>query len=344
MDVYPQDLGRIGYQAVLAARAAAREKPYTQAAIMPTVTAPKPPSRLQRRWMGRVEIPAGLAQRATPALNQSRRAIWAGSPMGPVGITFWAVVFTWFCWGIDALNTNQSAWPQALMTMAVILGATSYYSAIVRPRRVFRQMHGALSEQDVQQLREQVRDPLAREYLSVVELLVSLTAVPDADSEKSLRRALYALGEAIEELPQQNPRAALGNPAKMRDQAALLSGAGIREPDPVVAASLTRQAQSLSRRAETVYNIAVLLRRNETLRDEVAEQIEALRTSVAAFSVGSRHSPHDLADLAASIQHVAEQASAIAVARTELEGSAYDGLLPAAEPEGVGVMAGRKAP
>ena len=342
MDVYPQDLGRVGYQAMLSVRAMVRQNPYTGVpGLMPTPP-PRALSRLQRSWTRGTAIPEGLARRASPALGQCRRAIWAGSPMGPVGVTVWAAVFTWMWWGVYSLNSNGSAWPQALITLVVILGGTAFYSAVVRPRRVFRQMHGALSERDVQQLREQVRDPLANEYLSVVELLITLPAVPDADSAKNLRRAVYALDEAIEELPQQHPRAALGDPAKMRDQASRLSDAAQREPDSVVAASLARQSQSLARRAETVYNIAVLLRRNGTLRDEVSEQIEALRTSIAAFSVGSRHSPHDLADLAASIQHVAEEASAIAVARTELESSAYGIVLPVAEAENVALMAWRK--
>ena len=283
-------------------------------------------------------MPEGLARRASPAFGQCRRAIWRGWPFGPVGTILSGSLLLWF-WGLILTEIfGRDVVPQTLLGMAAFVLATSFYSAVVRPRRVFRRMHGALTERDVQQLREQVRDPVAGEYLSVAELLISLPAAPDAESDRNLRRALSALGEAIEELPQQNPRAALGNPSQMRDQAARLSGAGIRESDPVVAASLARQAQSLARRAETVYNIAVLLRRNETLRDEVSEQIEALRTSIAAFSVGSRHSPHDLADLAASIQHVAEEASAIAVARTELEGPAY-GDLPA---EGVAVVVGRQ--
>ena len=240
------------------------------------------------------------------------------------------------------LNTDRNVWQQTLGVMASLAVATTFYSAVVRPRRVFRQMHAALTEREVQQIREHVRDPLTGDFLSVVELLVSLTTMPDADSEKNLRRALSALGEAVEELPQQNPRAALGDPDGMRSQAARLSDAARREADPVVAASLERQAQSLARRAETVTSIAVLLRRNATLRDEVAEQIEALRTSVAAFSVGSRQSPHDLAELAASIQHVAAEANAIAVARTELESSAYASLLPTAEPENVAITAWRK--
>lgn len=342
MNVYPQDLGRVGYPAMLAVRALVRQNPYTGLPGLPPTPPPQALSRLQRAWTRGTAVPEGMARRASPALAECRRAIWQGSPVSPGAVIFWGCLLTGLSSLIVSDILGRNLGPQTLFFMGLIVSASAFYATVVRPRRVFRQMHAALAEREVQQIREQVRDLLTGEFLSVVELLVSLTAMPDAEAEKNLRRALSALGEAIEELPQQNPRAALGNPAKMRDQAARLSGAGIRESDPVVAASLARQAQSLARRAETVYNIAVLLRRNETLRDEVAEQIEALRTSIAAFSVGSRQGPQDLADLAARIQYVAQEANAIAVARTELEGSAYAGLMPTAEPENVAITAWRK--
>ena len=60
-------------------------------------------------------------------------------------------------------------------------------------------------------------------------------------------------------------------------------------------------------------------RRNRALRDEVNEQIKALRTSLTALQIGGRQSAPQLSGLAASIHRVALEANAVTVARAEVD-------------------------
>ena len=91
------------------------------------------------------------------------------------------------------------------------------------------------------------------------------------------------------------------------------------ETDAVIAASLRRRAESLLRRADTAAKTLLLLRRNRALRDEVNEQIKALRTSLTALQIGGRQSTPELSGLAASIHRVALEANAVTVARAEVD-------------------------
>jgi hypothetical protein len=134
-------------------------------------------------------------------------------------------------------------------------------------------------------------------------------------------------------LPTQGPEAVSDNPVALKDEAARLTQDAQAEPDSVIAASLWRRAESLTRRAETAARTLTLLRRNQALRAEVAEQIDALRTSLTAFQVGGRQSAHELADLAASIHRVAQEANAITTARAEIDTLLSLPPLPGANPE-----------
>lgn len=343
MKIYPQDLGPSGYHAMLSVRAQGRHHPHLNLPLGPPSPEAGALTRFQRAWTRGAGVPEGAAKRARPAFVECRRAIWIGSP-GLISTIFWLCIAGWLLELVlvDGILSQNLDFHLVFWTWGLIAASATFYSTFLRPRRVFWQMHEALTGQEIEQLQAQVRDPLTREYLSVVELLRLLTPLTDADSEKALRRALSALGEAIEELPFQNPRAAQGDPAQMRSEALRLTDEAHRETDGVIAASLERRAQSLARRAQTVGSIALLQRRNQTLREELGEQIETLRTSVAALGAGSRQNPHDLVDLAASIQHVAEEANAIAVAHTELETSMYAGLRSAMETENVSIQAWRK--
>ena len=319
MDIYPQDLGRVGYRRVVHLR--------TQSAGMNKNAAPKPKepqaqtplTGLHRAWIQGSGVPAETAYHAPTAFADCRRAIWLGSP----GLVSTLLISIFGIWCFEALVSYSWDLPRLmdwLYPSWLVAGAAEiYYTAVARPRQWFRLLHAPLTEPNVKMLMSQEQDPLARDFLSVVDLLRPLPKPVEASTEKNLRRALSALGEAIEELPRSSPMTSQRDPVQMRLQAADILEAAHRESDTIVAASLERRAVSLSRRAETVASVAVLLRRNQSLREEVSEQIEALRTSISALSVGSLQGAHELADLAASIQRVAAEASAVAVTRAEVD-------------------------
>ena len=183
-----------------------------------------------------------------------------------------------------------------------------------------------LTEAEIAQLQNALlrpgsADPLLGMYLELVWAAMHLGLLPagQPDTEKNAREAIRALGGAIEALP---PRTLDGVPAdyaRLQAMAAGLAADAPLESDPVVAASLHRRAEALRGQAETVARVRVLLRRNEALRAELSDQIGALRTSLAAASLGGGDGGPELAGLAARIRRVASEANAVTAARVEVD-------------------------
>ncbi len=164
-------------------------------------------------------------------------------------------------------------------------------------------------------------DPLLGMYLELVWAVMHLAplATGQAETERNAREAIRALGGAIEALPSQTLDGVPDSHAKLRAAAARLASEATGETDPVVAASLGRRAEALRGQAETVARVRVLLRRNLALREELADQIGALRTSLAAADLGGDDSGPELAGLAARIRRVASEANAVTAARVEVD-------------------------
>lgn len=186
--------------------------------------------------------------------------------------------------------------------------------------------YARLSEPEISLLHNDLRrkgneDALLGLYLEMIWSAMHLSPLPagQPDTEKNAREAIRALGGAIEALP---PRTLDGVPADyagLQAMAASLAADAPLESDPVVAASLHRRAEALRGQAETVARVRVLLRRNEALRAELSDQIGALRTSLAAASLGGGDGGPELAGLAARIRRVASEANAVTAARVEVD-------------------------
>ena len=179
-----------------------------------------------------------------------------------------------------------------------------------------RQASAALTPWQVQGLIAKARDPLEREFLGAVLAALRMPPLPDAAAAEEVRRALRALGAAIEALPATPalPQSA----AKLDGWASSLRDEAAREPDPVVAATLRRRAETRQRQAQTASLVETLARRNAALRQELSDQLDSLQTSLAAFRVGGAWSVQEMADVAAGIQWVAIEANALAAAQVEL--------------------------
>jgi len=164
-------------------------------------------------------------------------------------------------------------------------------------------------------------DPLLGMYLDLVRAAMHLAPLTTSqtDTERSAREAIRALGGAIETLPPQTLDGVPDSHAKLEATAARLAAEAEGEPDPVVAASLHRRVEALRGQAETAARVNVLLRRNLALREELADQIGALRTSLAAAALGGDDSGPELAVLAARIRRVASEANSVTAARVEVD-------------------------
>jgi hypothetical protein len=188
-----------------------------------------------------------------------------------------------------------------------------------RLRRRPEAVEAPLLASDVQIALQVCKEPLRRSYLELVILAVGTDEIGDAEAERSVREAIQALGVSIGQIPAADPHEAADDPQELLQESLRLRAAAGAEADEVVASSLRRRAEAVSRQAEIAGRTATLLRRNEALRQEIAVQINALRTSLTAFRVGGQQSAGELTDVAASIQNVAREACAITQAREEMD-------------------------
>lgn len=164
-------------------------------------------------------------------------------------------------------------------------------------------------------------DPLLGMYLDLVRAAMHLAPLQPSqgETERNAREAIRALGGAIEALPPQTLDGVPDSTAKLEATAARLADEATGEGDPVVASSLNRRVEALRGQAETAARVKVLLRRNLALREELADQIGALRTGLAAAALGGDDSRPELAGLAARIRRVASEANAVTAARVEVD-------------------------
>ena len=179
---------------------------------------------------------------------------------------------------------------------------------------IFQKSHAALTPREVEDLIERAPDDLTRAYLQLVRDAV---LVPTSDeTAKSVRAALGALGDALEALPAVviEPQDA----GALRDKSRSLAERAAAESDPVIAASLQRQAESVEQRAESQEKSALVARRAATLRDEIFAKIASLRDAIAAQQTGALDATA-LAALSESARSVARESQAAAGAADELE-------------------------
>ena len=178
-----------------------------------------------------------------------------------------------------------------------------------------------LSALDISRLKRGANGGTEARYCDLLMAALLTPALADAGTEKSARAAVRALGAAVEDLPSHDPNAITDNSGELVVQAAGLAVDADHESDPVVADSLRRRAEALRRQAETVAWTVSAVRRNHALRAEVAGQIDGLRSSLVALSIGGTQDTREMTDLAASIQTVAAAAHAIIAARAEVDGA-----------------------
>lgn len=178
---------------------------------------------------------------------------------------------------------------------------------------VFRKAHEALTPKEVEDMISRCQDELTKAYLQLVRDAV-LVEANDATALK-VREALSALGEAIEALP-----AVVIQPQDstlLQRQARELTERAATETDPVISASLLRQAESAEQRAESQEKSALVGRRATVLREEILSKIAALRDAIAAQQSGALDATA-LAALSESARSVAKESQSAASAQDEL--------------------------
>ena len=299
MEIYPEDLGPRHCRQVLEDRLLCVGKSGDRRAAGPSVSSsgrvqalPKPASAFT--WQRVIGI------------------LFAAGVMSAIfHFSFWGALFC--CTALVVLwrqtYTNSPVQP---IQRGSIEPQTSTYTRLTEPE--ITSLLNAL-------LRKGNDDPLLAMYLELVWGAMHLDplATGQAETEQSVREAIRALGGAIESLPPQTLDGVPDSDASLQAVAARLASEATGEADPVVAASLGRRVEALRGQAETVTRVRVLLRRNLALREELADQIGALRTSLAAAALSGDDSGPELAGLAVRIRRVASEANAVTAARVEVD-------------------------
>lgn len=315
MNIYPQDLGRRAYVGVLRHRQrmviASGVADKVGSADESTSSSPPSLTRLRRFWMGGTKIDAETARHGQQVFDSGfgliKFVLWFSGTLC-TGLTGTAIIL-WLFGG-------HPMWPLLIdAEFAAILGLT-----LAAPRFGFRSSHRKLHIEEIEWLRAGTQDPLWLEYWELVGAAMRPEVAADAASATMLRTALHSLGVALEGLPLHMAEER-GDAGKLRAEAETLAAEARREPDMVIAGSLTRQAEALRVRAETTARASLLLRRNLALRREISEQMNALRTSLTVLNLGG-HAPDGLATLASGIQRIATETASLAAAHLELEAAA----------------------
>jgi hypothetical protein len=275
-------------------------------------TSAKPRAGLLGRFWTRG---TGLPDAAQAEVMKSMGGIIGGSLGGFVGGSMGFVAPT-----IVGITHNN---PE----MAVIFGTLWFCmvsTGLMIPRIMLqRWAHNPVSIAEVEALYEQRHgvslegkwDGLERAYLTLVRDAIKHNVSEQAAVE--VRKAIRALGEAIERLPPQTASSEV-DAVQLRREAESVQQQAAVETDSVTAASLLRQAEALLRTAQSAERSAVVLRRNAALRKELAAQTEALRLGLASLYAGAGNM-HELTRLAEQVRGVATEANAVAEARSELD-------------------------
>ena len=167
-------------------------------------------------------------------------------------------------------------------------------------------------------IRKDETDPLRLEYLSLLSALVSGQSAKEASEAASIRAAVRDISLGIAALPGQPPGDLLLDAGTLNREAARLGVEAAGEQDPVIAASLHRQAQARRQRSEAVGRSAALARRNDTLRREMLEHVRALKTLCGAAALEDGGGNYDMTALVENIKQVASEAKSLVEARQEL--------------------------
>jgi len=307
MDIYPKDLGHGNYARVLNNRRTIAGLRHKLTPRVASSFSPKPLTLMRKIWMYGTKTEKQTAEHATPAFDLCNSAVFQVIPT-EFRWTFWKVV------GIFFLVTYL--WPLLIL-----------YFGILKPRMIFKEMHLKLNYDDLAALANETRDPLADDFFRLVEATIKMPKAENPQDLEKMQTAFYALGNSINLLPLLEVMTE--DAVQLKAEAQSLVRQAKIETDQVVAASFQRRAEAILQRAASADHNNMIARRSQVLRDELREQIRALRASLTTTSLSTDHYAGKLADVAASIQQIAGQANSVAAAQAELE-SAYSAPVPIA--------------
>lgn len=326
LEIYPRDMGTENYLTLVRSRlspmtsaAHYRAPGLVVASAAPHEARPLRNRRLRRYWTRGLNLNEEEAEKVGSIAWNS--APGTGARVGSAIFSLYLVIF-----GIITLSSG--AVPAA---MALFIGWLALiFGMMATPRQALRRAHQRpLDSMEIETLIPTARGRLETAYVNLVRDVLQ-TEVPSPAAADEIRAALRAMGETISQLP--------AEPVRPQDAAALtqsmmaLRTQASAETDSVIRDSLLRQAVTLEKQIGSANDAAKSARRVQTLRREVRVQMDALRSALLSFNDGAvtTHQTGAVTTaLSDAMQHIAQEAQAVSLARQELADQEIAGLLGA---------------
>ncbi|MCW3062068.1 MAG: hypothetical protein JWQ02_3889 [Capsulimonas sp.] len=153
---------------------------------------------------------------------------------------------------------------------------------------------------------------------SVILRSVIETEGLSVDARRNVHEALRDIGDLVTKLSAEPVAGPVNKPLKIHKQASEAEEKASQEADPVVAASLRRQAETLRASAVLAEQLATLKRRREAARGEVLTQIQTMHVSLENHALSGQNESGDFEGLSANIQQIAAEVNATLNAREEV--------------------------
>ncbi|BDI29789.1 hypothetical protein CCAX7_18400 [Capsulimonas corticalis] len=139
-----------------------------------------------------------------------------------------------------------------------------------------------------------------------------------ASAQRNIHEALRGIGDLVENLSIAPGLGGSSSADAIQRQANETEEKARLETDPVVAASLRRQAETLRGSAALASQRTTLRRRREAARGEVLTQIQAMQVSLESHTLSDQNESGDFALLSANIQQISAEVNAALNAREEV--------------------------
>jgi hypothetical protein len=264
-------------------------------------------SRVRRYWVKDLNLDDETAEEVGEIVAKGMPGVGMG-----VGLFIFSL-YLFLAMFIAGLASKSAAIPFVLFT----LWASITPLILMSPRKSVKRMHEKpLTAAEVEAMLPHARGRLDRMYLNLV-LDAIRQEIPSESAQADIRAALRHLGDVVASLPADPVSAQdageLHREARERRQQAAV------ENDSVVQASLMRQADALERRASVAAINDRSSRRVSTLRREARTMMDSLRSVLVAYQQTAPADTASINQLSETVQRMASEAQAVAVAKRELE-------------------------
>ena len=165
-------------------------------------------------------------------------------------------------------------------------------------------------------------EPLEAGYSELLRTVLGAQSLSPS-AQRNVHESLRDIGDLVAKLSGDPFSSIMTDPVKIQRQAEETEERARLETDPVVAASLQRQSETLRGSAALAGQRATLRRRREAARGEVVTQIQSMQVSLESHTLSGEGEQSDFAGLSASIQQIAAEVNATLSAREEVR-SAID--------------------